>query len=757
MKFKGLKRTHYTAKWDEAFPIGNGTIGGLIFGNPLHETVITNHEELYLPLPENNDSRPFNGKDYLSGMRHFLDQGLYKEGFDYYMKGLCEDGYPYNTIIWTNPYETASKIHIDFDAAKESDVTNYLQKLDFESGECEVSFDYKGEKVVRKSFVSRSRDVLALEMRKDGNPFTVEVSMAPFKEAEHLESVETKIEGDFMICEAVHAEDESGYVSALRVITDGICKANSENMFEVSKANYLLIYYSLSPWKLRMEAAKVKLVRVLSDLTPEYEALYKEHLIIHKDLFDKVKVDFSDSETEYTDEELRNKCTEDTLAPELIERMADFGRYLLISSFGKLPPNLQGVWNGNVTPPWSSDYTLDENIQMMMWPVLQGGLNSFSRTYFDWLESYVDDFKENAMNYYGCEGIFAAARVSTDGFHRHFCHDWPLITWTAGAGWLGSEYRKYYDFTGDENALSRGVKYWKEVVKFYEDFCRVDKNGKLEFSPSYSPENTPLGSDSPVAVNATMDVAVAKETYENLIFASKLLDIEDANIDRWEKELSMLPDYAVNEDGAVKEWIPEKLKDDYHHRHSSHMYMVFPGYEAKRDGNEDLFNACSVACEKRLIDGVDAISGWGLAHLANISARIKNTDLWYRAMMRLISVFTLDNLFTSHNPHALFQMDANIGLLSAVYEMIAYSDDEKIEFFPVWRDDFNITVSGMRLKGIVRIQSLKKEENSFTVTMDSKGKNDMRVILPDGFSLENGDTEMILHSGDELSFTAFRR
>lgn len=758
MKFKGLLRTHCAKNWDEALPVGNGTIGGLVFGNALHETILTNHEALFLPMPENVESHPYNGKDYLEGMRKLLHEGKYREAFEYYSRGLEKDGAPYETIVWTNPFETASKLHIDMEGYGESDVTDYSQRLDFTTGEASVSFALKGEKVERKCFVSRSRDICAVELRKEGNPLTAEVSLAPFKDAHHVSSVETSTDGEYLVCEATHSEEESGYVSAARLITDGVLESTADNMFKVSKANYLLIYYTLSPWKLRMEAEKVKLLRVLKDMTPDYEALFKEHVAIHSDLFNKVTVNFSDDEKEYTNDELRALCTEDTISPLLLERMCDFGRYLDIASFGKLPPNLQGVWSGTVNPPWSSDYTLDENIQMMMWPILPGGLNGFSRTYFEWLESYLDDFRENAKSYYGCRGIFSAPRVTTDGYHRHYCHQWPMLTWTAGAGWLGSEYRKYYDYTGDENMLLRGVKYWKEVVEFYEDFMTLDANGKYEFAPSYSPENTPLGNDSPVAINATMDVAIAKETYTNLIEACEILDIEEDMLDTWREELSKLPDYAVNEDGAVKEWIPEKLKDDYHHRHSSHLYMVFPGYEALKDGNEDLLEACHKATQFRLIDGVEAISGWGLAHLANISARLGDTALWYRAIHRLISVFTLDNLFTCHNEHFLFQMDANLGLTSAVYEMIAFSDTDRVKFFPVWRDDFdNLSVKGLRLKGVSRIQSLEKHKDYFTVTMDSQGKKDLHVELPEGFSLENGNTELVLHPGETINFKAIRR
>lgn len=757
MRFKGLKRDHFTSSWDEAFPIGNGTIGGLVFGNPVHETIVTNHEELFLPMPENADSYPYEGKEYLPKMRELLLDGRYGEAYEYYVRGLEKDGAPYNVIIWPNPFEVASQLHIDIEGYSDKDVTGYMQRLDFASGETTVEFELRGEKVIRKAFISRSRDIMAVEMRKDDNPFNVGISLSPSKESRFVENLSTSIEGEFLVCEATHSEEESGYVSVARVITDGICEPSSEDMLSVTKANYVLVYYTLAPWKRSIEAEKVKLVRFLKDMSPDYEAIFKEHEVIHRDLFDKVIINFSDDETEYTNDELKAMGSEDSFDPRLLERMCDYGRYLEICSFGKLPPNLQGVWNGNVTPPWSSDYTLDENVQMMMWQVLPGGLNSFARNYFDWLESYVDDFKKNAESYYGCRGIFSAPRVSSDGFLRHFHHDWPMVCWTAGAGWLGSLYEDYYEFTGDENILHRGIRYWKEVVAFYEDFLFEGKDGKLVFAPSYSPENTPLGNDTPVAVNATMDVSIAKETYKNLINACKELETENENIPRWEEEYAKLPDYTINEDGALKEWIPKEFKDDYHHRHSSHLYMVFPGHEALESGNEELYEACHKAARLRLIDGVDAISGWGLCHLANICARLKDSELWYRALSRLINVFTLDNLFSCHNEHSLFQMDANLGLTNAVYEMIAYSDTGEVRLFPVWRDDFTMDVKGLRLRGIVRILHLVKNSDSFTVSIDSFGKNNIRIVCPDGFSFENGDTEAVLHPREELNLTAFKR
>lgn len=766
MRFKGLKSYEFSDKWDEATPIGNGTVGGLIFGDPVRETILTNHEELFLPLPENTEAHPYNGAKFVEGTRKLLHEGKYREACEYYLKGCTEDGYNFDEIHWTDPFETASEIHVDL---KDKSFDSYERSLDFTTGEALVTFKQRGETVERRAFVSRSRNVLALEMRKSGEPFECNVyldsntrkfSWDKFLtidgDAEHIASVRFFNENDKIICESTHSEEESGFVSGLRIITDGVTKP-ADKGYLVSKANYLLLYYAIEPWKERMEAARVKLARMLDDMTPDYTALIKEHEAIHRELFNEVTVSFSDSEQEFTNEELKALCKPMELAPELLERMCDYGRYLEICSFGKLPPNLQGVWNGVVNPPWSSDYTLDENVQMMMWPVLPGGLSSIMLNYFDWLESLVDDFRENARAYYNCRGIFCCARTSTTGIHTHFGMPFPMVFWTAGAGWLSREYMQYYDYTGDENVLRRGVKFWKEVVAFYEDFCTINAEGRYEFAPSYSPENTPLGNDSPAAIDATMDVAIAKEVYSNLLKACRILNIESDNIDKWEKEYALMPDYKANEDGALKEWLPDSLKDDYHHRHSSHLYPVFPGSEALKEGNEELLEWCHNAARFRLIDGVDAISGWGLAHLANISARLHDAELWYLALNRLIQVFTLKNLFTSHNPGTLFQMDANLGLTAAVYEMFVYSDTDRLELFPVLSTQFkDVSVKGLRAKGRLLIKELTRHSDTVTAVIENQGKDTLRILAPAGFTLENGEREVRIYPKDNLTLKAKR-
>jgi len=248
-------------------------------------------------------------------------------------------------------------------------------------------------------------------------------------------------------------------------------------------------------------------------------------------------------------------------------------------------------------------------------------------------------------------------------------------SWTAAAGWLGQHFYDYFLFTGDQNFLrNRAVPWLRDVALFYEDFLFEGKDGKLVFSPSMSPENTPSGEGMGLTtINATMDIAVCREVLVNLCSSCKLLEIYPADVKRWKGMLAKLPDYAVNEDGAIREWLHPDFTDNYHHRHQSHIYPVFPGFEISEENNPEIFEACRIAVEKRLVIGLDSQTGWSMAHMANIYARLGMGDRALECLEILSRSSLGPNLFTYHNDwrhmglslvcgnNPPFQIDANMG------------------------------------------------------------------------------------------------
>ncbi|HML45612.1 MAG TPA: glycoside hydrolase family 95 protein, partial [Clostridia bacterium] len=184
---------------------------------------------------------------------------------------------------------------------------------------------------------------------------------------------------------------------------------------------------------------------------------------------------------------------------------------------GGLPCPLLGLWHGDYKAMWSFNM-LNENLQMIYWTALSGNMPELLLAVFDYFESMMDDFRENARKLFGCRGIYIPA-VTTPHVGIIQCISRHILNWTAGAGWLAQHYYDYYRYTQDERFLKeRALPFLREVALFYEDFFTLDENGYYESAPSVSPENTPGNyadrGDSAyfeVTMNATMDFAVAKE------------------------------------------------------------------------------------------------------------------------------------------------------------------------------------------------------------------------------------------------------
>jgi alpha-L-fucosidase 2 len=276
----------------------------------------------------------------------------------------------------------------------------------------------------------------------------------------------------------------------------------------------------------------------------------------------------------------------------------------------------------------------------------------------------------------------------------------------------------------------------KESALFYEDFLVIDENGMLKSYPADSPENRPNGTfkgagEISVCINPTMDFALIKELLTNLVASATTLGIDADSVAKWKGMLEKIPPYEINEDGAIKEWLHDDFKDNYHHRHQSHIYPLFPGLEIDSDSGK-LFEATRIAVNKRLVIGLKAQTGWSLAHMANIFARLNDAQGAQHCLDLLIRFCTGPNLYTYHNDwrnmgvtlkfihgdKPPFQIDANMGFASAVYEMLLYSGLDKITLLPAlpkkWEKG---SVSGLRTRtGAVVDIAWDKDKVSATLT-----------------------------------------
>ncbi len=475
----------------------------------------------------------------------------------------------------------------------------------------------------------------------------------------------------------------------------------------------------------------------------DFDAAFQEHTVVHNALFRRMQLDLKSTDDASIDELLMQAYDGDMPAA-LAQRMFNFGRHLLICSSreGGWPANLQGIWNGDYAPAWNSDFHTDENIQMNYWAALPGNLAETALPFFDYFEKMLGDFRDNAGKIFGCRGIFVPIAITTNGVEG------PRIwtNWISAAGWLAQHFYDYYLFTGDQEFLrQRAVPWLKEVATFYEDFLIEDDNGKLLFSPSLSPENKPAGSDSLLCQNATMDVAICKEVLSNLCDACELLGIEMDNVATWRGMLAKLPAYEINADGAMREWLHPAYEDNYHHRHQSHIYPVFPGFEVTAEDNPEIFEACRVAVEKRLVVGLTSQTGWSMAHMANIYARLGQGDRALECIEILARSSTGPNLLTYHNDwrhmglsltwgnNPPFQIDANFGITAAILEMLVFSKPGLVKLLPALPERWpQGRATGIACRGQLTVDlEWDVPKQQFSATLVSAVNQKLTLRLPD--------------------------
>jgi len=186
-----------------------------------------------------------------------------------------------------------------------------------------------------------------------------------------------------------------------------------------------------------------------------------------------------------------------------------------------------------------------------------------------------------------------------------------------------------------------------------------------------------------------MDVSVAREVFDTLIQMGRQFKLDGAEIAKWQSYRDKLPAYRINEDGALAEWIDPRNKDLYEHRHSSHLYPVFPGTEMLQPGADPaLLKAAQVALDRRFM--TDTTSAHGLIHVALIATRLHDVEKVRTNLDRFSRRnYVYAGLMTSHEPnHNIYNLDSALSLPRLLMEMLVFTDAGRIELMPAWPRDF---------------------------------------------------------------------
>ncbi|MGJ8638528.1 MAG: glycosyl hydrolase family 95 catalytic domain-containing protein [Opitutaceae bacterium] len=737
-------------KWREALPSGNGTIGAAVYGAVHNETVLITHDDLWheVATPELPDV-----SEHLPKVRELLAEGKAFDADPVLSEALEQAGYQADigAPLPLGDIKVQMPVSVGF--------SKYSRELDMETGEVSVNWTDDATAYQRKVFVSRAEECVVMEITATGEqPLSATISL-DLHNREDLHrcdeedpklptELEVTANADGYIHYAARNDDGTDFGAVARVSTDGgtLTCTDTDGGFKIEGARTALVVLKVFVKGARATALP-ELQAQLSALSSTYSDLLAPHEVLHRELFERVTLDLGadDAAHQKSNEELLLEAYQGAAPTAMVEKMWAYGRYLLVSSSrdGSQPCPLQGKWCGAYRGYWTFNMA-NENLQMNYWQAMSGNITETALPVFDYFERQLADSKENARKLYGCRGILISCITTPPSglfkdIQPHILH------WTGAAAWVGQHFYDYYLHTGDEVFLKeRALPFLREVALFYEDFFTLDENGFYLSSPSNSPENHPgnLGDGAhalkgmETTMNATMDFALAKEVLTHLVEGYSQLEEAEQDIEHWQSMLTKIPPYETNEDGAIKEWMHPFYTDNYHHRHQSHIYPVFPGIEVTRDSDPELFKGFEIAIRKRLDIGIGSQTGWSLAHMANVYARMNEGDRALQCLSLIARACVMNNFYTTHNDWrdsgigcdfsaAPYQIDANFGWTAAVQEMLIFSRPGHITVLPALPKEWQKgSVKGLLARGGISVSiEWDLEKSQITVDLCSLNKD----------------------------------
>jgi hypothetical protein len=684
----GYRLNYVPAGWEEGMLLGNGTVGAIVMGGTARETLILSHERVYAPVFDGFGPPPMAEK--LPEIRRLIAAGRYAEAARVPDR-LQEAQYGYRGQIWTDPFMPACDLIIQLPAAV-GPVSGYMRTLDFALGLAVLEFSIGGIDYRREYFISR-RDGVGVIRLASSLPADYSICLAKHPEDEPpnwasvhyanraLSEPEINAVDGTCVYRCVYTGRRGQYYTARVRIAQSDGRAGAAEFrsgalppvsrsLDIRGARETILFFSL------VKDAEPDPIPGAEDFS--YDDLRARHIQVHGGIFERTSLVLSETPPLRDDRAIWNAARDsETPEGEFLEKIFSAGRYAIICATGKTPPNLQGIWTGKWGVDWSGDYTNDGNIQTAILGMLPSGFFEGMLGLFDYLEGFMDEFRYNAKKVYGCRGIHVPCRTSDSGLLIHFNEDYPMVYWTAAAAWFAHFYYDYWLFTQDREFFqNRALPFMKEAALFYEDYLVEDEGGRWLFSPSYSPENTPANSDSPVCVNATMDIACAKELFSNLVSGCRTLGIENENAAKWETFLAKMPPYLAGADGALKEWAVETLEENQDHRHSSHLYMLY--HDIPRDFKNDgaLMAAARRAYEVRMEKRIQSrgTMAFGLIQCGMTAAHLGDGAMVGALLGQMAQLNYYPTFASSHDAGPrIFNTDISGGLPALMMEALAQS------------------------------------------------------------------------------------
>ena len=733
------------SQWLEAYALGNGRLGGMVFGDPAHDQIVLNEDTLYAEEPSSR-SVPLDIAPVFEVVRGFIRNGQYKEANDLVGKEWLGRSQP--------SYQPAGTLHLFADPPL-TEISGYRRTLDLASATCVTSFSAAGTEFTREVFASYPDDVLVIRSsaRGPGKIFLRALLDSPHPTAALQATAQQEITmhgqlpalairrtldwiegiGDQwkypeifneqgnrrpFAKQILYADQADGrgmfFECRLRVLdTDGQVSSSAEGL-RVAGAHELVLALAISssfngfqksPSREGADPAARNRSVLQALAAKSFEQLRQRHVEDYRALFARTSLHLGSA----TNSPARRPTAQRTQQyrsaddPSLLALYFNFGRYLLIacSRAGTQPANLQGLWNVDRLPPWAGSFTTNINFQMNYWGAETANLSECHEPLFRFLSECAVTGSEVARNMYHRPGW--VLHHNTSIWRGAQPVDWrgDISFWPMGGAWCCQHLWEHYRFTGDKEFLKRtAYPVMKTAAEFLDAWLVPDDQGFLVTPVSDSPENQfvytdPLGRQQIVGIaqGCTLDMAIVRELFRNTVAAATELH-EDGDFAQHLKDRSakLLP-FRVGSRGQLLEWYRE-FKESPPRHNTSPYFPLYPGDQITPEGTPEL-----AAAERRLlVERAKTGGNWPAAWLSAAWARLREGDLAHAYLERLMSSSTHPNLFNGDGK--IFQIDANLGAMAAMVEWLLQSHTGTIDLLPALPSAWSSgEVKGLRARG----------------------------------------------------------